>query len=81
MKLVTKWCKGCGKIMRDVQPSKRHCESCLREKDRRYAEANYQRRRARPVGSRTETARRSGSEAGTGNGRTGCGNRRFKNFV
>lgn len=56
MKLVTKWCKGCGKIMRDVQPSKRYCESCLREKDRRYAEVNYQRRRARQLEKKRKEA-------------------------
>lgn len=29
MNLVTKWCKGCGKIMRDVQPNKRYCDKCF----------------------------------------------------
>lgn len=32
MKLVTKWCKGCGKLMRDVPPSKKYCETCLEKK-------------------------------------------------
>ena len=28
MKLVTKWCKGCGKIMRDVSPYVKLCDAC-----------------------------------------------------
>lgn len=38
MKLVTKWCKGCGKIMRDVNPCKRYCDKCLHDKEVRYAQ-------------------------------------------
>lgn len=41
MKLVTKWCKGCGKIMWDVQPNKRFCEKCEKQKEQE------RRRRAR----------------------------------
>lgn len=32
MTLVTKWCKGCGKIMRDVPPSKKYCDTCSEKK-------------------------------------------------
>lgn len=32
MTLVTKWCKGCGKMMRNVPPSKKYCETCLKKK-------------------------------------------------
>ena len=46
MKLVTKWCKGCGKIMRDVQPNKRFCEKCLHDKNLEYARNGYQRQKA-----------------------------------
>ena len=46
MKLVTKWCKGCGKIMRDVSPCKRYCDKCLHDKNLRYAQIGYQRQKA-----------------------------------
>ena len=46
MKLVTKWCKGCGKIMRDVQPNKQFCEKCLHDKNLRYAQIGYERQKA-----------------------------------
>lgn len=46
MNLVTKWCKGCGKIMRDVQPNKRFCEKCLHDKNLEYTRASSERRRA-----------------------------------
>ena len=46
MKLVTKWCKECGKIMRDVQPNKRFCEKCLHDKKLRYAQIGYERQKA-----------------------------------
>lgn len=45
MNLVTKWCKGCGKIMRDVQPNKRFCEKCLHDKNLRYVQISYQRQK------------------------------------
>ena len=32
MKLVTKFCKDCGKIMWDVPPSKRYCDTCSEKK-------------------------------------------------
>lgn len=47
MKLVTKWCKGCGKIMRDVQPNKRYCDKCLHDKNLRYAQISYLRQKVR----------------------------------
>lgn len=47
MNLVTKWCKGCGKIMRDVQPNKRYCDKCLHDKNLRYSQISYQRRKAK----------------------------------
>lgn len=46
MSLATKWCKGCGKIMRDVQPNKRYCDKCLHDKNLRYAQISYQRQKA-----------------------------------
>lgn len=46
MKLVTKWCKGCGKIMRDVQPNKRYCDKCLHDRNLEYTKASNERRRA-----------------------------------
>ena len=46
MKLVTKWCKGCGKIMRDVNPCKRYCDKCLHDKNLRYAQISYLRQKA-----------------------------------
>lgn len=46
MKLVTKWCKGCGKIMWNVQPNKRFCEKCLHDKNLNYARNGYQRQKA-----------------------------------
>lgn len=45
MSLVTKWCKGCGKIMWDVQPNKRFCEKCLHDKNMEYARNGYQRQK------------------------------------
>ena len=47
MKLVTKWCKGCGKIMRDVSPCKRYCDKCLHDKNLRYAQKSQNRKKER----------------------------------
>lgn len=41
----TKFCKTCGKIMWDVQPTKRYCDSCIRKRNIKSAQASYQRRR------------------------------------
>ena len=49
MKLVTKWCKGCGKIMRDVQPNKRYCEKCLHDKNVKNSRERYRKKKARNV--------------------------------
>lgn len=35
----------CGKIMWDVQPTKRYCDSCIRKRNIKSAQASYQRRR------------------------------------
>lgn len=45
MKLVTKFCKHCGKIMRDVTPQKRVCDTCLAEKKREADNARYQQKK------------------------------------
>lgn len=42
---TTKFCKICGKIMWDVQPTKRYCDSCIRKRNIKSAQASYQRRR------------------------------------
>lgn len=42
---TTKFCKTCGKIMWDVQPTKRYCDSCIRKRNIKSAQASYQRRR------------------------------------
>lgn len=41
----TKFCKTCGKIMWDVQPTKRYCDSCIRKRNIKSAQASYRRRR------------------------------------
>lgn len=41
---TTKFCKTCGKIMWDVQPTKRYCDSCIRKRNIKSAQASYQRR-------------------------------------
>ena len=41
----TKFCKTCGKIMWDVQPTKRYCDACIRKRNIKSAQASYQRRR------------------------------------
>lgn len=46
MNLVTKWCKGCGKIMRDVQPNKRFCEKCMHDKNLQYSRNGHKRKKA-----------------------------------
>ena len=42
---TTKFCKTCGKIMWDVQPTKRYCDSCIHKRNIKSAQASYQRRR------------------------------------
>lgn len=46
MKLVTKFCKHCGKIMRDVTPQKRVCDTCLAHKRRADDNARYQQKKS-----------------------------------
>ncbi len=45
MKLVTKFCKHCGKIMRDVTPQKRVCDTCLAHKRRADDNARYRQKK------------------------------------
>ena len=45
MKLVTKFCKHCGKIMRDVTPQKRVCNTCLAHKRRADDNARYRQKK------------------------------------
>lgn len=45
MKLVTKFCKHCGKIMRDVTPQKRVCDTCLAHKHRADDNARYRQKK------------------------------------
>lgn len=42
---TTKFCKTCGKIMWDVQPTKRYCDACIRKRNIKSAQASYQRRK------------------------------------
>lgn len=42
---TTKFCKTCGKIMLDVQPTKRYCDACIRKRNIKSAQASYQRRK------------------------------------
>lgn len=42
---TTKFCKTCGKIMCDVQPTKRYCDACIRKRNIKSAQASYQRRK------------------------------------
>lgn len=42
---TTKFCKTCGKIMWDVQPTKCYCDSCIRKRNIKSVQASYQRRR------------------------------------
>lgn len=46
MKLVTKFCKHCGKIMRDVTPQKRVCDTCLAKKNAKLTMPATSRKRA-----------------------------------
>lgn len=43
---TTKFCKTCGKIMWDAQPTKRYCDACIRKRNIKSAQASYQRRNA-----------------------------------
>lgn len=52
---TTKFCKTCGKIMWDVQPTKRYCDSCIHKRNIKSAQASYQRRRDAGVLKKQET--------------------------
>lgn len=43
---VSKFCEKCGKMMWDVQPCKRFCDTCLKEKARQKAKLNYEKKKA-----------------------------------
>lgn len=47
---VSKFCKKCGKMMWDVQPCKRFCDACIKEKARQKAKLNYEKKKARQKG-------------------------------
>nr|DAG49179.1 MAG TPA: hypothetical protein [Caudoviricetes sp.] len=42
---TTKFRKTCGKIMWDVQPTKRYCDACIRKRNIKSAQVSYRRRR------------------------------------
>lgn len=56
---TTKFCKTCGKIMWDVQPTKRYCDSCIRKRNIKSAQASYQRRRDAGVLKKRQETRRA----------------------
>ena len=41
---VSKFCQKCGKMMWDVQPCKRFCDACIKEKARQKAKLNYEKK-------------------------------------
>ena len=41
---VSKLCKKCGNMMQDVQPCKRFCDTCIKEKARQKAKLNYEKK-------------------------------------
>ena len=47
---VSKFCKKCGKMMWDVQPCKRFCDTCIKEKARQKAKLNYEKKKAQQQG-------------------------------
>lgn len=47
---VSKFCKKCGKMMWDVQPCKRFCDACIKEKAREKAKLNYEKKKAQKQG-------------------------------
>ena len=48
---VSKFCEKCGKMMWDVQPCKRFCDTCLKEKARQKAKLNYEKKKAQKQGA------------------------------
>lgn len=55
---TTKFCKTCGKIMLDVQPTKRYCDACIRKRNIKSAQASYQRRKDAGQTKKKKEARR-----------------------
>ena len=47
---VSKFCEKCGKMMWDVQPCKRFCDACIKEKARQKAKQNYEKKKAQQQG-------------------------------
>lgn len=47
---VSKFCEKCGKMMWDVQPCKRFCDACIKEKAREKAKLNYEKKKAQQQG-------------------------------
>ena len=43
---VSKFCQKCGKMMWDVQPCKRFCDACIKEKAKQKAKLNYEKKKA-----------------------------------
>lgn len=46
----SKFCEKCGKMMWDVQPCKRFCDTCIKEKARQKAKLNYEKKKAQQQG-------------------------------
>ena len=46
----SKFCEKCGKMMWDVQPCKRFCDTCIKEKARQRAKLNYEKKKAQQQG-------------------------------
>lgn len=47
---VSKRCKKCGDMMRNVHPCKRFCDTCIKEKARQKAKLNYEKKKAQQQG-------------------------------
>lgn len=47
---VSKFCEKCGKMMWDVQPCKRFCDTCIKRKARQKAKLNYEKKKAHQQG-------------------------------
>lgn len=47
---VSKRCKKCGDMMRNVHPYKRFCDACIKEKARQKAKLNYEKKKAQQQG-------------------------------
>lgn len=47
---VSKFREKCGKMMWDVQPCKRFCDTCIKEKARQKAKLNYERKKVQQQG-------------------------------